>query len=1363
MKMMKEIFSKGKFLAAAVSLSLFSLAGDETHLFNSPEDWTPANRISVNKDGSIAIKGMGVLFTHTEPFAVDTTAISTLSGEFKGMPGTGPKDRYYMAFLNFDKDMQRIEACEVDAEKGSETLLAADVNAKDISIRVKDGSKFKKGMFVAFNAKSDFSDLPNRTVNRNAPIVSVKKLSDGSSLLTFKRAIAYTAKKGTPLRAHHGGWYQYSGPCGEKLPREWKKFSIDIKGTAPGNHKKIWRPGTAFAKIIIFGAGSAKTPFLAFRNVKFESKGGKATPVVKKTQIPAKTKSVTLDIPVKQEGTVLQLHFADGSKRSVAIKPRSMKYQHLELKNAFLSVSPFPFNFKMVNAPSVPPRRKTIEDLEKIWKECSADMDKNFRLTFMDTDKGQEVYFNGSFAGIIKRSTPLTAISGIPEGIKAVFCNKADPAYRKLDLSYASRISKAASSRYKNILDLGVTAKKQKSTAKAPADGLRSFGKMNNSFVWTVPAEQYAAAKVLCAVDPDKKKDPAMTLRLTRYVDHPGYSGRAYEAMADTLVTFPEAEKNGQAKAMGQTVINGRKMALYEVKVPLNTGDIADLVYTDRHATFPMSNARYLDFEIMGRCIKFRHPMGDKRAYPDPAKISSVYVLDIALEKAKVEMEPRYAQVGNIFHNEEKPEALMRVRFLQNGNYTLSWTIRDVEGNIVKKETKKLSGKGEEIVKIDLKQKDLGWYALDYELKEGTEILLTHKASFALLDKDTRKAEVADSPYGCWDYGGAHYNADKLEIVAPVLYKAGFRRSAGIQKYPFAQRKKWKLEAASIGSAPMGSSDEKQIETIRKNLENNPNVKQFLIFHEHAQWSYQVAPELTGQKYDPKDQWKEADKRQKHAMQLGRIVRKHFPQLRIILGNSLASTELIAETIRGGFPEKYADYVGLEVVGRNNLPERQWESSLQAGELMRDTARAFGYNKWQIGACFENNYRLDSLIGDERQAQWYVRDLLISQAWRIPDIFIGIIMDCGNSYAGSFWGATGLCYRNPYIYPKKSYVGVAVATRLLDQVTDCRRIAAGDECVYLMEYKRKDGKYVYALWSSVLDTPVTIRTNGTKFEMVDFYGRKKEGKTSFFKNSFDTVAGQSVQYFVCGKPLILSAKSSESTSGAKRPLSHRVEVTADTAADWKIADKKDIRLEKPTGLYMPYRTAGKFAAKEVNDPVMGKCIEITLAKPDLKLNKHIWEYGILELKKPVVMKNDPASLGITVKGNSRWGQIYFVVEDATGKRMVSCGTRQHNADVYDYDGRTSLAYTGWNYVTMPMTHRSSIPDISTGAVSNLWEAGHITKEGKFQWDSTAVKYPVKLVGIAFAVQSRVLSLTERSQMEQTFRIKEVSSFDFQKK
>ena len=1372
-KLFSSIFSpRKKLLFAAAFSAVLPFAGAESFLFNSPEDWSPSEKISVNADGSMAIKGMGILFTHAEPFSVDPSVESTLSGEVKAMPGSSEKDRYYVAFLNFDKDMKRIEAREVNVVKGSETVLAADANPKDLSVKIKDGSQFKKGMYIAANAKEDFSDLPNRTVSR-FPIQEVKKLSDGTFELTFKQPIAFTAKAGTPVRAHRGGWYQYSGPCGEKLPKEWKKFTVTIKGTAPGDHKKFWRPGTAFAKITVFGSGPSKVPFLAFRNLKFESKGGNAAPVKNKVAVPEKTKKIVLDLPVTEKGVTLQLFFADGSKRKVGFAPQSLKYKHIELKNAFLQVSPFPFRFKMVNVPMVPPRKKTADDLEKIWKESGSSMDKECRLAFVSTQAGQEVYFNGSFAGIIKRSVPLKSISGIPEGVKPVFCDKADnSSYRTLDLSYASGISKAkaesvSSEKFtgskKNVLDLSITAKKgQKGTPKAPEDGLRSFAKMKHSFVWTVPAEQYPSAKVVCAVSAEKKKDPAMTLRLTRYVDQPGYRGRAFEAMADTLIVFPDAEKKGLAKKIGEAVIDGKTMPLYEVNVPLNSGDIADLVYTDRNSTFPMTNARYLDFEIMGRCTDFRHPMGDKRAYPDPAKKSGVYVFSIALERAVAEMEPCYAQPGNIFHNEEKPEAQMRIKPLKEGKYTLSWTIRDAEGKILKKDSRAVSGKEEEIVKIDLAQKELGWYALDYELSTPERVLLTHKASFALLDKDTRKAEVEDSPYGCWDYGGAHYNADKLEIVGPVLFKAGFRRSAGIQKYPLEQRKKWKLCGPSIGTAPMGSSDEKQIETIRKNIEKNPGVKQFLIFHEHGKWCYQAAPELTGQKYDPANRWEDADKRQKHAMQLGRIAREHFPQLRIMLGNTLGCTELIAETIRGGFPEKYADYVGLEVVGRSTLPERQWEGALQAGELLRDTARAFGYNKWQIGACFENNYRLDSLIGDVRQAQWYVRDLLLSQAWRIPDIFIGIIMDCGNSYAGSFWGATGLCYRNPYIYPKRAYVGVAVATRLLDQVVDFQRIPTGDDCVYLAQFKRKDGKVVYALWSSVLDTPVSIETDGSKFECIDFYGRKKSVKKSLFGSSFDTVAAQSVIYFTGDKPFVVSAKASPSKAGAKRPEAHIVAAKAESLSDWRIAEGKDIRLEKPDGLALPYRTAGKFAAKEADDPQMGKCLEITLAEPNLKLNRHIWEYGILELKKPVELSGDPASLGVVVKGNSGWGQIYFVVEDSTGKRMVSCGTRQHNADVYDYDGRTSLAYTGWNYVTMPMTHKSSIRDISTGAVSNLWEAGEI-KNGKFHSISAGVKYPVKLVGIGFAVQSRVLSLTERHQKEQTFRIKEVSSFDFQKK
>ena len=39
-------------------------------------------------------------------------------------------------------------------------------------------------------------------------------------------------------------------------------------------------------------------------------------------------------------------------------------------------------------------------------------------------------------------------------------------------------------------------------------------------------------------------------------------------------------------------------------------------------------------------------------------------------------------------------------------------------------------------------------------------------------------------------------------------------------------------------------------------------------------------------------------------------------------------------------------------------------------------------------------------------------------------------------------------------------------TRLLDQVVKSRRIPCGDECVYVNEYTRRDGKCVTALWTS---------------------------------------------------------------------------------------------------------------------------------------------------------------------------------------------------------------------------------------------------------------------------------------------------------
>jgi len=486
-------------------------------------------------------------------------------------------------------------------------------------------------------------------------------------------------------------------------------------------------------------------------------------------------------------------------------------------------------------------------------------------------------------------------------------------------------------------------------------------------------------------------------------------------------------------------------------------------------------------------------------------------------------------------------------------------------------------------------------------------------------------------------------------------------------------------------------------------------------------------------------------------------LREQFPQLRITLGNSLASTELIAEGLRREFPEAYADYLGLEVVGRTSLPERQWEGSLQAGELMLETARKFGYHRWKINACYESNYRLDAILGDKTQAQWYVRDLLLSQAWGFPDIFIGVIMDTGNAYAGSFWGASGLCTRDPFTYPKKAFVGVAFATKMLDQVTLVRTIPTGSRTVYALEFRRKDGRYVYPCWTSRGTADLTIATGSSKCEVFDFYGRPLTKPAS---GSLSLTADTGAKYLLAAAPLVKSITCGKRTYPEDRPpASAKVVNRMDNAAQWTLASKKEPLLEKTKGVVMPYRTFGKYALRQVKDDEKGDCLELELVEPNLSLPKVFHEYAVLELKEPISLDNRPHSLGIWVKGNSGWGQVYWVLEDAQGKRRISCGTRVHRADVFDYEGRVSISFDGWNFLSMPITEKSSIPERSTGAVDNLWEYGEVTENERIRRPAGALAYPIKLVGVALAAQSRPLFLTERHAHRQIVRFKDVSVFD----
>ena len=86
-------------------------------------------------------------------------------------------------------------------------------------------------------------------------------------------------------------------------------------------------------------------------------------------------------------------------------------------------------------------------------------------------------------------------------------------------------------------------------TSRTSLDG------MKESLHFSVPQAFYHRAWVLCAVEPDVKKDPVLTTRLTRF----GIWGRG-GAMADTTLTLPRGdEKPGDGiEQVGQRGIHRR-------------------------------------------------------------------------------------------------------------------------------------------------------------------------------------------------------------------------------------------------------------------------------------------------------------------------------------------------------------------------------------------------------------------------------------------------------------------------------------------------------------------------------------------------------------------------------------------------------------------------------------------------------------------------------------------------------------------------------------------------------------------------------------------------------------------------------------
>jgi hypothetical protein len=1009
-------------------------------------------------------------------------------------------------------------------------------------------------------------------------------------------------------------------------------------------------------------------------------------------------------------------------------------------------------------------------DLAKVWETLPAASQCWVPLEIRADAAGAELWMDGRYCGRVASTSRLTDVSFKLEADGAV---RSERMFRRADsgmflpldvrriarpgvMKESSLSLKSGAQQVKKVpmvvadgagnADIGMAKEMQglrgleenENTSRTSLDG------MKESLHFSVPQAFYHRAWVLCAVDPDVKKDPVLTTRLTRF----GIWGRG-GAMADTTLTLPRGDEKPGAGIesvgsveyiAGQTKIN---VPLYLVRVDLKAGDILDILGDEKDPYAPMKIGPYLDFEFLGKCGELE-VQNDRRRKPLATSTSAVHLFGVTLEKAPVELRLKQAQPGNIFHNDETPETTFALRANAAGRYELRWDITSVDGRmLVKKEkTIELPAVGSESdVTVPLVMADLGWYGLSVTLADaGGQPLLKHEAAFALLGKDTRTAGY-ESPFGTWWFSGVHYTTKDPAVAGPMLFKAGFRRTTmswtKASEQDFAPWKfslnqiQWPFRLADLKDWPAA---EKRAElAIGGMLKRFPHCQYIDLFHE----SYDprvYPPEIYGEKYVAKDAVLAAreDELFELGVKAGKFIRARFPQLKIIAGNSGGSSGMIAVMLRRGFPRELIDYLGNEATGQTFAPEKLLPHTTGGIWLMAETARKFGYDI-PLAGCFEYTSRAERDLGAQRHAEWYARDMLIGLAFRFPTISPAGLEDVGNCYYDTLWGASGLCQRTPLHYPKPAYVALATLTRVLDRVKLIRQMATGSSSAYALEFERGNDR-IYALWTPRGECEMELEfPTDTAVAQVEFYGRQHSLKTT--GKRLTITAASAVNY------IISPIAATKITAGKRAFPNHQplagtqVISRMDDLAQWQLVPDEQT-------ITTPLRRPGKFEIRQVNDTEKGACLELEL-KREGEVPQVVGEYTALRLKQPLPMPGKPHTVGVWVKGDSSWGRIFWEIEDAKGERWRS----SKDLDGGDWGNQSAIDFDGWCFVTFPLTRESPVRQIEPGAGIGQWQS----KTGGVP------AYPLKLVGLYVQTHRQSLDLTQMKPVKGNIRLKDVSA------
>ena len=306
-------------------------------------------------------------------------------------------------------------------------------------------------------------------------------------------------------------------------------------------------------------------------------------------------------------------------------------------------------------------------------------------------------------------------------------------------------------------------------------------------------------------------------------------------------------------------------------------------------------------------------------------------------------------------------------------------------------------------------------------------------------------------------------------------------------------------------------------------------------------------------------------------------------------------------------------------------------------------------------------------------------------------------------------------------------------------------IPTGSLTAYALEFKRSDGKMLYALWTARGSVKTAIKfPAGTKATHITTLGKEKD--------CTDSEISSPIPFYILADKKIESVQVEMQRTFSNEPgnIEKAVTVTPmDNAEDWTLVEGEDKRIIPPD--YEQYlRRPGKFTVSNVKDEEKGNCIEVKLI-PEGDCPALIKEYAFIRMNKPVEISGTPDTIGVWVKGNSSWGKIFLELEDADGDIWLSAGSGGYGCDTYDWPGLMTINYDGWNFLQMPLTSKSPVENHSPGDNEWQWQRERI--------GDGSLTYPVKVRGIGFLMSRKTLNILEMEDVKDlSIRFKDFSAY-----